>query len=146
MKKTLIYLTAFLMYGLNINASGSDWLTNFEKATKEATEKKQQVLAVFSGSDWCAWCMKLDSEILSKQEFKDYAKDKLVLFLADFPMKNKLPEETSKQNKMLAEKYNVEGFPTVLLLDASGKVLAKTGYRKAGPAEYIEHLKTLIKN
>jgi len=145
MKISLIYLTILMMYGSNVHALSSDWMTDFDKATKKAIEKKIPVLAVFSGSDWCSWCMKLDEEILSKKEFNDYAKEKFVLFIADFPMKTKLPEEIAKQNKMLAEKYNVEGFPTILVLDETGKVIAKTGYRKGGATEYVEHLKTLIK-
>jgi len=72
-------------------------------------------------------------------------KEKFILFTADFPMKSKPAPEIEKQNKDLAEKYKVEGFPTVLILDKDGKALARTGYRKGGPTEYVEHLKQLIK-
>jgi hypothetical protein len=49
------------------------------------------------------------------------------------------------QNKALAERYSVEGFPTVLLLDATGKVVGRTGYKKGGPSAYVEHIKQLNK-
>ncbi|NQT92016.1 MAG: hypothetical protein HQ559_04580, partial [Lentisphaerae bacterium] len=48
------------------------------------------------------------------------------------------------QNEALAKKYNVSGFPTVLLLDAKGKVLARTGYRKGGAAAYVKHIQELL--
>jgi len=35
-------------------------------------------------------------------------------------------------------------FPLVLLLDANGKVLGKTGYKKVKPAEYISLLNSFI--
>jgi len=121
------------------------WGTDFENAKKQASDSKKPIIAVFMGSDWCPWCMKLDKEILSQEEFTKYARDNMVRFLADFPRKQKQPEELSKQNKSLAEKYEIEGFPTVLLLNADGKEIARTGYRQGGAAKYMEHIKTLIK-
>jgi protein disulfide-isomerase len=146
MNKLMIFgLTAM---GLSISmayAGLDDWQTNFDQAKKMALEKKEPIMAVFTGSDWCPWCMKLEKEVLTKDEFKDYAKTSLVLFLADFPSSRKLKEEIAKQNQELAEKYGVEGFPTVLILNADGKVLAKTGYRAGGAAQYVEYIKNLIK-
>ena len=119
------------------------WLTDFEVAKKMATEKGRPILADFSGSDWCGWCIKLDNEVFSKPAFQAYAKDSLILFLADFPSRKKLPEATQKQNEALSKTYGIRGFPTVLILDAEGKVLAKTGYQRGGPEAYVAHLKEL---
>lgn len=123
---------------------GDEWLTDFEAAKKNAAEKKLPILVDFSGSDWCGWCIKLEKEVFSRKEFKRYAKDSLVLFLADFPSRKKQSETVKKQNRALAEKYGVRGYPTVLLLDADGKVLARTGYRKGGAKGYVKHLKKLL--
>jgi thioredoxin-related protein len=100
---------------------------------------------VFSGSDWCGWCKKLDREVWAQPAFKDYAKDNVVLFLADFPRSKELDAKTAEQNKDLATTYSVEGFPTVLLVDSKGKELARTGYKPGGAEKYVEHLKGLIK-
>ncbi|MBL7114970.1 MAG: thioredoxin family protein [Kiritimatiellae bacterium] len=121
-----------------------EWLTDFEAAKKMAAEKARPILADFSGSDWCGWCIKLDKEVFSKAAFQAYAEDNLVLFLADFPSRKKLPEATQKQNQALSETYGIRGFPTVLILDAEGKVLEKTGYQRGGPEAYVAHLKELI--
>jgi protein disulfide-isomerase len=67
------------------------------------------------------------------------------LFVADFPSKKKQSETLKKQNKALSKKYGVRGFPTVLIIDAEGKSLAKTGYRKGGAAKYVKHIKSLLK-
>jgi len=132
------------LFGFSATA-GEEWLTDFNKATKEAAEKKLPILADFSGSDWCGWCIKLDKEVFSQMEFKAFAKDHVVLFLADFPRGTEQSAEVKAQNERLSRTYGVKGFPTVLLLDAGGKVIARTGYRKGGAGAYVEHLKDLLK-
>ncbi len=124
--------------------TGATWLTDFGEAKRLATEQKKPILMDFSGSDWCGWCIKLDREVFSKEAFAAYAKDNLVLFLADFPKTKELPANTATQNKELAEKYGVRGFPSVLLVDAEGRVLAETGYRPGGAAAYVAHVKELL--
>jgi len=144
-KVTLAALLIAAISAISCCAGASEgWLTDFEAAKKAAAEKKLPILVDFSGSDWCGWCMKLDKEVFSQKEFKDYAKDNLVLFLADFPRKAKIDEKTAKQNNDLMQKHKVRGFPTVLLMDAEGKVLAQTGYMEGGAAAYVAHLKKLI--
>ncbi len=119
------------------------WMNDFEAAKAKAKETGRAILADFSGSDWCGWCIKLDQEVFSQPAFQTYATENLVLFLADFPRRSKLPETTAKQNEALMERYQVEGFPTVLLLSAKGEVLGRTGYRKGGAAGYVQHLREL---
>jgi len=125
-------------------AGGDGWLTSLEAAKAEAVKRQVPILVDFSGSDWCGWCIKLDKEVFSKEAFKAYAKTDLVLLLVDFPRKSKLSETLKKQNDLLAEKFEVQGFPTVLILDAQGKELARTGYRPGGAEEYIKHVKSLV--
>ena len=120
------------------------WLTDFAQVKKAAAEKKLPILADFSGSDWCGWCIKLDREVFAMAAFQDYAKTNLVLFLVDFPRKKTLDKQLAKQNEQLAQKYGVEGFPTIILMDATGKELARTGYQPGGAAAYVEHLRGLV--
>lgn len=121
-----------------------NWTADFQAAQAQATEKGLTILANFSGSDWCGWCIRLDEEVFAHQAFKDYADDNIVLFLADFPNKTKLPEDVAQQNERLAKQYGVRGFPTILLLNADGQVLGRTGYQRGGPEAYVEHLKKLL--
>jgi protein disulfide-isomerase len=120
------------------------WLTDFREAKRQAAQKNVPILANFSGSDWCGWCIKLDREVFSRDEFNAFAKENVVLFMADFPRTGKQPAEVVTQNEKLAEEYGVSGFPTILLLNAEGKVLGRTGYRPGGPADYVAHLKGIM--
>jgi protein disulfide-isomerase len=84
-------------------------------------------------------------EVFGKQAFKDFAKDHVVLFQADFPQAKEQAAAVKEQNEALAKKYGVRGFPTVLLLDAKGNVIATTGYQPGGAEKYIDHLRDLLK-
>lgn len=125
-------------------AEPEGWSTDFEQAKKTAAEKKLPILMDFSGSDWCIWCKRLDSEVFSQKAFRDYAKDNLVLFLADFPIGAQQAEELHKQNLKLQSRYRVSSYPTVILVNAQGEETARTGYRKGGAEAYVDHLKGLL--
>lgn len=143
-KKILLVLAIF-MYG---GVAAQNWQQDFKIATELAAKKERPVLLVFSGSDWCAPCMKLDRKIWQSAAFKEYAIDHLVLLKVDFPRKkaNKLSEEQELHNKNLAEKYNPNGyFPLVLLTDKSGKQIAfMQPLRRETPANFVERLKKAI--
>lgn len=120
------------------------WMTDFEAAKARAAELKRPILANFSGSDWCGWCIKLDKEVFQQATFKQYAEKNLVLFLADFPDSKPQTEGLKMQNEILMARYGVQGFPTILLLDAHGGLLAQTGYQRGGPDAYVAHLRELL--
>lgn len=125
-----------------------EWKTNFEVTKTEATSQNKNILLVFSGSDWCGPCIKLDRDIWKSVEFMEFAKNNLILERADFPKKkqNQLMPEIKELNQSLAEKYNKDGmFPLVVVLDKNGKVLGKTGYKNVSPIEYIALLKSFLK-
>ncbi|HJO92781.1 MAG TPA: thioredoxin family protein [Victivallales bacterium] len=126
--------------------STSLWLTNLSEAQTISAKEHKPILIDFSGSDWCQWCMRLDKEVFSTTTFKNYAKDNLVLLLADFPMKKKQTPEVKAQNTKLAEKYNIAGFPTVLLTDSNGNIILRTGYVAGGAKKYVESLKSAVNN
>ncbi len=144
MKKLLIAVVSLFWFA-SFALAGEGWLTDFEAAKKLAAEKGLPILADFSGSDWCGWCVRLDKEVFSQPEFKAYANDNLVLFLADFPNRTPQSDELKAQNEMLYRQYGIRGFPTVLLLNADGSVINKTGYQAGGAAAYVEHIKELLK-
>ena len=116
-----------------------------QKLEKAKTEHKK-VLLYFSGSDWCAPCIKFKKFIVNTEEFQNYATSNLIIYNADFPRlsKNKLAKEVEKENDGLAEKYNTKGqFPLILLLDENGNIVKKwEEYPKETVQEFIEKLKS----
>jgi protein disulfide-isomerase len=137
-------LTALvLLSGARFSFAGL-WTEKFDEALTEAKESGKYVLVDFSGSDWCGWCMKLDKEVFSQKEFKDFAKSNLVCVLLDFPRQKPQSNKQKKANQALMEKYTVKGFPTVLLLSPQGDVTAQTGYKPGGAEAYVKHVQDLI--
>jgi protein disulfide-isomerase len=120
------------------------WSQDYDKALVQAKNTGKTVLVDFSGSDWCSWCMRLEKEVFSQKAFKKYAKDNLILVLVDFPRKKHLPAGMQERNERLAQQYGIEGFPTVVLINAKGETIAQTGYQPGGAANYVNHLKELI--
>ena len=124
----------------------SAWLTDYKKAQQEAKANNKLVLLDFTGSDWCGWCMKLNKEVFSQPQFKDYASKALVLLEVDFPRQKAQSAETRKQNQELAQQYQVEGFPTLVVLNGDGRKLWQhDGYFADGPAAFIAQLEKLRK-
>lgn len=144
MKKRWVFIALFMVtFGYSQN-----WKTNFEEAKKEASDQNKKILLVFSGSDWCAPCIKLDNVVWKSEAFKSESEKKWVIYKADFPKKkvNQLSLELAESNNKLAEKYNKSGsFPLVILLDKTGKVIGMTGFKNISASEYIQLIHSLEK-
>lgn len=121
------------------------WLTDPKQAQEQAKADKKLVLVDFTGSDWCGWCIKLDREVFSKPEFQEYASKNLVLLEIDFPKGRQLSAAEQTRNSELAQKYAIQGFPTIVVLDGEGKQVGELGYTPGGPAAFIAELNRLRK-
>jgi protein disulfide-isomerase len=130
----LIYLGIFLP-----SQAAERWETNYHAALEQAAKENKMVLLDFTGSDWCGWCIKLQRETFSKPEFQKFAAESLVLVELDFPQGKEQSGELKKQNLGLAEKFGIQGFPTLVLLDAQGKEAARSvGYLPGGPEAFAK--------
>ena len=128
------------------SSTPAGWIDDYDAALKKAATEKKLVLADFSGSDWCGWCKRLDREVFDTDAFRKGIEGKYVLLMVDSPRdKSLLSEQAAKRNPELVKKYRVSGFPTVLLLDAKGEVIAKTGYAEGGPEKYLAALDELAR-
>ncbi|PIA79368.1 thiol-disulfide isomerase [Gaetbulibacter sp. 4G1] len=133
----------YLLLLISCTSLAQEWKTDFDEAISLAQSKNQNIILVFSGSDWCAPCIKLDHDIFSTKVFQNYSKEHYVMLKADFPRrkKNALSKEQTAHNNLLAEKYNKKGyFPLVVVLDENGAVLKELGYKKTTPLGFIDLL------
>jgi protein disulfide-isomerase len=137
-------LLVLLLASASLFSQTSTWGEDYEAALKEAGKEGKYLLMNFSGSDWCVWCKRLDGEVFSQDAFKTWAEDNLVLLLVDSPRSKEIDEAVVEQNNVLKTKYDIRGFPTVILLNPKGEVAAQTGYQYGGAEKYVEHLKELI--
>jgi protein disulfide-isomerase len=120
------------------------WENNLETALQQAKQENKAVLVNFTGSDWCIWCKRLSNEVFSKSEFEQYADDNLILVKIDFPRNIEQSTDTKMYNNQLAQRFGIEGFPTILLFNPQGQLVLKTGYQEGGPTAYINSLKRYL--
>ncbi len=113
---------------------------DYDAAAARAKANGKPVFALFTGSDWCIWCKRLEQEVLSQPEFLDMATNAYELAVLDFPSDDSRQTDAErKRNRALAEKFGIKGYPTVLLIDAnSGAELFRSGYERGGAKAWIE--------
>ena len=99
-------------------AGGEGWTHDFAAAKQQAANENKSLLMDFTGSDWCPPCIAMRKNVFTKKEFIEAASKNFILVELDFPKKDK---ELAEKNQPHAEKYQIEGFPTVILLDSEGK-------------------------
>lgn len=146
MKKFLTkFLAACAVFTLagSLAFSAEGWGDNYEKAVAQAKAEKKLLVLDFTGSDWCGWCIKLHKEVFSQPEFKEYAAKNLVLLEVDFPQTKQLAAEVKAQNDKLQGKYKIQGYPTIIVLDAQEKKVGQLGYQPGGPKAFTAELEKL---
>ena len=148
MKKLLFIIFTVFSISCQINTNSSEelekiWLTDVSQAIEQSKVSGKPILTFFTGKEWCSWCKKLERQVLSKDGFINYAKENLVLLELDFPRgRRNLPQKQIE----LARKFNIKGYPTVILMDSSTNKIAKTGYEALSPEQYVDHVKALLKD
>ena len=119
------------------------WGTSYEEGRQEAKAGNKLVLLDFTGSDWCGWCIMLDREVFPQPQFKEYASKNLVLVEVDFPKRKSVSAAMKEQNERLLLRYQVQGFPTIIVLNSEGQMVAELGYMQGGPDAFIAVLEKL---
>ncbi|MFV8362830.1 thioredoxin family protein [Flavobacterium sp. ZT3P35] len=151
MKKIIV---ALLLFAGSFAAEAQElvWETNVTKAMAISNETKKPLLLFFTGSDWCGWCIRLQKEVLKTPEFATWAKENVVLVELDYPSRAPQTPEIKKQNEELQMAFGIQGFPTIILANATtkeGKVnfegIGRTGYVAGGPIAWLAVVNGFLK-
>lgn len=146
MKPFPLFTTALLLLLAAICSHGSGvWSTDLTKAQAQARAEGKAVLVNFTGSDWCGWCMKLRKDVFLKPAFTNYAQTNLVLVEVDFPKRKPLTPAAQKANQQLAQQFQVQGFPTLVLIDSTGNRIGNVNYANGGPKSFINEVEKLLR-
>lgn len=144
--RPLLFLVIAAMVSTISARAEISWLTDYQQAQQQAKANHKLLLLDFTGSDWCGWCMRLRKEVFSKPEFQEYANKNLVLMEVDFPREKEQTRDVQLQNQNLAQRFGVEGFPTIVVLNGEGKIIGALGYMQGGAAAFISELERLRKS
>ena len=116
------------------------WKSNLNEALQEATASGKEVLLLFSVSENCESCHKLEKNVLQSAEFLSFAKENYVLVKQDFQNS----PDTVEENLLIVEKYNKDGFfPLLVMINKNAKTIGQLGtYNNETPSQYIAKLKS----
>ncbi len=125
--KSIILGTLFLL-GMQFSSmaqteptttGGLTWYTDLTKARELSDATHKPIFGFFTGSDWCGWCHKLQSDVFSKSAFVEWAKKNVILLELDFPRRKEQPAELVQQNQSLQQAFKITGYPTIWLFYAT---------------------------
>lgn len=139
----LIFLLTATIFSLNVyaaNESQIEWLTDYTQALEVAKKEHKPVILLFTGSDWCTWCKKLEREVLQQNEFASMCANEFIFVKVDFPHNPRLPSEVEREHRGLKNRYGVRGLPKMVMLNEKQEQIAYVGYRRGGPKAFAEHL------
>lgn len=141
MKKivTMFMTTMFMFIAFQLPAQTSDlWCETYSDSIKQANEKNKPLLILFTGTAWCPACMKLERDVLNKPEFAKGVGDKFIFYKAEF--NEPTPQGIANSpDKFLMDRYQVDKFPTMVVVNGNGQLLFTVNY-KSGVQAYISEL------
>ena len=150
MKRFLAVILAFCCGATLFAARGKTtpggWFDDYAAAREKARRENKPMLLLFTGSDWCGFCVKLRKGALDKSDFKSFARKHLVLVYVDSPRRTELPPELVEQNNRLRSKFGAGGgVPNTLIVSPDERVVGRIGGCPRNPKDYLKRVRELVK-
>jgi thiol:disulfide interchange protein len=102
-----------------VKLSAIRWEPSFEAAQKKARASNKPIMVDFY-TDWCGWCKELDANTYSAGEVIDESQHFVSV------------KVNAEKRTDLAQRYKVDGFPTILWVDSGGAELDRlSGYTES---------------
>lgn len=105
------------------SVQAAEWCTDFNTALQRAARENKLVLADFTGSDWCYYCIRLRADVLEHPGFAAWADAHFVLLEIDLPENPAFDQAKLRKNRELCARYGVDSYPTLLVLSETGDPL-----------------------
>ncbi|MBC7288663.1 MAG: DUF255 domain-containing protein [Armatimonadetes bacterium] len=108
------------------------WGTDLSKALQQLKDQKEKLVLVDFFTTWCGWCKKLDAETYTDRNVINLVEERFVAVKVD-----------GDKRPNLVSRYEVQGYPTVVILDSQDRVVKKiVGYRP--PQAFLAELKEAL--
>lgn len=116
-----------------------NWLRNYSDAVALSQSTSKPIAILFTGTGWCPACMKLERAVLTHSEFSQAVGQKFVFLKAEFPDYSE-PAVMASPYKPLLDRYGINAFPTIVVVNTNGQMLYTVNYREGGPQAYAQEL------
>ncbi len=142
--KNLLFIGALLtaLYFYWGRNGGKESMSHF--VISEATPVQQMPAAkrirviLFTGTEWCGACQNLESSVMSTKAWQEFASGEISFQKVDVPADRSRLKES---DQALISRYGVSGYPTMVVLDRTGKELS----RQVGSGPPVENYKDWIR-
>ncbi len=120
MKSKFLFFFGFVLLAVAIlpftrsRTAAPEWNRDSGTALEQARSESKPVL-VFLYTDWCTYCKQMDGKTFSDAGVIDELGRKFVWL--------RLNAETDAQGIEMQRRFGINGFPTILFLDPSGREL-----------------------
>ena len=129
----IIMISLFMIISCENSYAEIKWEKNLATAIKKAKSRNLPIM-IDIYTDWCSWCEELDKNTYANKEVIETAKKMVSV---------KLNPETSEEGEEIARKYGVQGYPTILFINADGFVLENVGGYVEGE-KFVPYMKNAI--
>ena len=139
MKKLLsiLFLTTLTLPALAAEGDGVNFFEGTFRQAKDKAKKENKLIMLDAYTSWCGPCKVLKNKVFPNKELGDYINAHFVSIGVDME---------AGEGPALANMYPIEGYPTILFLDASGKVKKKVlGLPQGGAKELMTIAKGIKK-
>lgn len=131
-----------------IEKAGLTWYTDLAEASELAKKENKTLMLFFTGSDWCGWCKRLEADVFTKPEFKEWSDKEVIMLVLDFPRASILSEAQKTQNMKLQQQFAIRGYPTVVLTKVDKEnlnltELGRTGWMGSAP-EWVKNANSIL--
>lgn len=117
MKRTLITALAAVLFLGNATAQGIDFFHGSWAEAKEKAKAEQKLIFVDAFASWCGPCKRMAAQVFPDPKVGDFFNPNFVNLKIDME---------KPENAEFAGKYPVSAYPTLMILDAEGKVVQKS--------------------
>ena len=135
-------LIAVLYMGAKFLGLGGE--TGDEMAGLQARAKydgKDKIVVLLTGTSWCPACQMLDENVIQRSDWDTFIGSEAVFASYEYGPSER--PKTGPKGEML-KKFNIEGFPTMVVMDEDGEVLEKmAGYNRGGLSYYKDRIRRL---
>ena len=134
-----------ILHGEGGNNQTTGVLSGLNATLARAKQENKIVYLLFTGSDWCPPCISLEKVVLQSPQWQNLTQNSVLTHICDFPVKKQVSKETQQENNRLAKSFGVTSYPTQIILNPSGNVLArKQGYSPGPITPYINWVSSFV--
>ena len=124
-------------YGAPYVSSG-DPAMPLEALLVRSQSEVKPLLLLFTGSQWCPACEALNEAVFTQPEWQRFVEDEIILVVYDFTATGAAIGESAEVAHLLAGRFGVQGFPTMLKIKHDGTVSdVRIGYQGGQVADYM---------